>query len=226
MENHDIEILLRRFDEERHGFSMWLDMVRSGFMQHPRLTSGHLPAMHSMKSRIKDRDHLRRKIERKTEAGRTITPDNLFSEITDIVGIRILHLHQRQFWAIHGAITERLNRGDWKLGERPKAYSWDPASRAFYSGYDFDLEIKESYYTSVHYIIKPPNPSPWSCEVQVRTLFEEIWGEIDHAVIYPDRKPSTISREQLGVLARLISTGTRLADSIFNVLDHEEQTKE
>ncbi|WP_315782452.1 hypothetical protein [Bradyrhizobium sp. SZCCHNPS1003] len=30
--------------------------------------------------------------------------------------------------------------------------------------------------------------SPLSCEIQVRTLFEEIWGEIDHQLNYPRRQ--------------------------------------
>ena len=53
------------------------------------------------------------------------------------------------------------------------------------------------------------------CEIQVRTLFEEIWGEIDHAINYPVATESVACKEQLRVLAKLASTGSRLADSIF-----------
>ena len=58
-----------------------------------------------------------------------------------------------------------------------------------------------------------------TCEIQVRTLFEEIWGEIDHTINYPHATNSIACKEQIRVLAKLVSTGTRLADSIFRTYD-------
>ena len=70
------------------------------------------------------------------------------------------------------------------------------------------------------YIVKPNNSkSDITCEIQVRTLFEEIWGEIDHTINYPHETESIACREQIRVLAKLVSTGTRLADSIFRTYD-------
>ena len=51
-------------------------------------------------------------------------------------------------------------------------------------------------------MIKPRENSPVSCEIQIRTLFEEIWGEIAHMVNYPEPSDSVFLREQIGVLAR------------------------
>lgn len=80
----------------------------------------------------------------------------------------------------------------------------------------FVAEHRDTYYTSVHYVIKPNNElSNITCEIQVRTLFEEIWGEIDHTINYPHQTEIIACKEQLRVLAKLVSTGTRLADSIF-----------
>ena len=76
-------------------------------------------------------------------------------------------------------------------------------------------KIKDSYYTSIHYVVKPKSDSNICCEIQVRTLFEEIWGEIDHTINYPSPTDNKACREQLRVLSKLVSTGTRLADSIF-----------
>lgn len=65
--------------------------------------------------------------------------------------------------------------------------------------------------------MKPCNDRSFvCCEIQVRTLFEEIWGEIDHSINYPHPTQSVACKEQLRVLAKFISTGTRLADSIIN----------
>lgn len=51
---------------------------------------------------------------------------------------------------------------------------------SFFKGFEIDCQQKESYYTSVHYLVKPKEESSIICEIQVRTLFEEIWGGIDH----------------------------------------------
>lgn len=94
-----------------------------------------------------------------------------------------------------------------------------------YDSLGLNSEIKDSYYTSVHYVVKPnnSNPNPVCCEIQVRTLFEEIWGEISHSINYPHETNSIACKEQLKVLSKLVSTGTRLADSIFR--SHQEWKK-
>jgi ppGpp synthetase/RelA/SpoT-type nucleotidyltranferase len=71
---------------------------------------------------------------------------------------------------------------------------------------------------------KPPLQSIWpktnaashfKCELQVRTLAEEVWGEVSHTIDYPDPTESVACKEQLKVLARLSSSCIRLVDSIF-----------
>ena len=69
----------------------------------------------------------------------------------------------------------------------------------------------------------PKANSPIKCEIQIRTLYEEIWGEIDHYINYPTPTNSIACREQLRVLSKLSVTGTRLADSILN--SHDEFLK-
>ena len=54
---------------------------------------------------------------------------------------------------------------------------------------------------------KPKHDSYVCCEIQVRTLFEEIWGEIDHSINYPESTQSKTCKEQLRVLSKLVSTG-------------------
>jgi putative GTP pyrophosphokinase len=185
------------------------------FQEHPDLHDKVAPVVHSVKSRLKDPQHLAEKIRRKMEDGRTINSDNLFSEITDLIGVRILHLYQEQITVINSAIHTKVSSGDWVFVEEPKALTWDPESIDFYRALGIKTEIRPSLYTSIHYVIKPNNSNIICCEIQVRTLFEEIWGEIDHVINYPTPTDSLACREQLRVLAKLVSTGTRLADSIF-----------
>ena len=75
--------------------------------------------------------------------------------------------------------------------------------------------MKESFYTSIHYVVRPRPDSEVRCEIQVRTLFEEIWAEIDHQLNYPAQTTSLACLEQLRVLARLVGAGSRLADAIY-----------
>jgi len=173
-----------------------------------------------VKSRLKDPDHLRRKIERKAGDGTIITPDNIFEEITDLTGVRVFHLDQAQFPPIHEAVMGQVKDGDWVLDEDPKAFSWDPEARQFFESLGFTPEIRPTFYTSIHYLVRPHANSPLCCEIQVRTLFEEIWGEIDHRLNYPDPTDSVACREQLRALSKLVGTGGRLVDAILR--SHDE----
>jgi putative GTP pyrophosphokinase len=201
--------------DKKFDYEQFLTGVLTFFQKHPQLNKGPLPIIHSIKSRHKDLDHLEEKIIRKQKNGVDINKDNVFTEITDLIGVRVLHLHQEQFTSIHKAICQKVDSGDWIFKEAPKAYTWDPESTLFYKDLNIETQVRDSYYTSIHYVVKPNTHNPISCEIQVRTLFEEIWGEIDHSMNYPNPTQSIACKEQLRVLSKLVSTGTRLADSIF-----------
>lgn len=218
MENSDK--LIELYKAHKHEFERFLRSVVSYFELEPSLHESHLPAIHSIKSRLKDPDHLRDKLERKEKDGREINEENLFQEITDFAGMRILHLYQNQFPLIHASIISQIENGDWSFVEPPKAYTWDPESVKFFKDLGLEVFAKDSYYTSIHYLVKPNNNrSIVCCEIQVRTLFEEIWGEIDHTINYPHPTDSVACKEEIRVLAKLTSTGTRLADAIFKSYD-------
>ena len=192
------------------------------FRSHRELTQSP-PLIHSVKSRTKQDDSICDKIRRKAAEGTTVTPSNVFTCITDLTGVRVLHLHQAQFAKIHAFINEQLEEGIWALHEDPKAYIWDPESRTFFESFGLLVEVKETFYTSIHYVVKPREESELCCEVQVRTLFEEIWGEIDHRINYPHATEIMTCREQLRVLARLVGAGSRLADSIFRSFEGDKE---
>lgn len=177
--------------------------------------------VHSHKSRFKDLDHLKEKVERKNadSSNEPITKENIKSRITDICGIRILHLYVGQFKAIHNVIMGYVNDGEIALFESPKAYTWDPEYKEYFLSLGLEAKLKESFYTSVHYVVKPRADSDITCEIQVRTLFEEVWGEIDHTFNYPNPSDNNVVQEQLKVLARVVGAGTRLADSVYTLAE-------
>lgn len=214
----DVGALINEYRRQKPLFNFFLEQVKGAFLTAPSLNTGVPSLVHSVKSRLKDEGHLEDKISRKRAEGRQITIENIFTEITDFAGLRVLHLYQNQFSGIHEFIMAKVKNKSWKLLEKPVAYTWDPESVEFFKAYKIKTSIKSSYYTSVHYLIAPANEEGnLSCEIQVRTLFEEAWGEIDHSINYPHKTELVASVEQLRVLSKLVSTGSRLADAIFKV---------
>lgn len=122
---------------------------------------------------------------------------------------------------------KQLERRNWVLKEDPIANTWDPEMKDFYESLGLQTKVRDTQYTSIHYVIRTNNNyNTFCCEIQVRTLFEEIWGEIDHAINYPHPTNSIACKEQLKVLAKLANTGSRLADSIFrSYKDYQERIK-
>lgn len=216
----ELQNLLAYFLKHRDEFELFRKQVADFFLISRRFHAHPLPVVHSIKSRIKDTEHLCEKIRRKWPNG-PLTTENIFSRITDIAGVRVIHLHSKQFEEIHKGIQSRLDEGYWSLHEPPVAYSWDPEATSYFQSLGLDAITRDSYYTSIHYVVKPQPGAFLTCEIQVRTLFEEAWGEIDHSLNYPNKTDSLACREQLRVLAKLASTGTRLADSIFAVAESE-----
>ena len=142
--------------------------------------------VHSITFRLKDSEHLLEKVVRKKrkDRNRVITVDTYRNEITDLVGIRALHLFKEDWASVHEYIMNT-----WKLVEPPLAYvrAGDPEAIVdYYRQNDCEVQEHPFGYRSVHYIIEScPNRTCYQVEIQVRTVFEEAWGEIDHVVRYP-----------------------------------------
>lgn len=213
----DVDKLVALYETNKFKFEHFMENVKSFFEKNPELHEGKLHTVHSVKARMKSVEHFRDKLNRKKDNG--INESNLFQLITDFAGVRVLHIYQQQFVAIHNSIMRQVEEKEWVLGENPVAYSWDPEAKVFFEKIGVRTEIKDTYYTSVHYLLKPNVDSSICCEVQVRTLFEEIWGEIDHSINYPHPIENIACKEELRVLSKFISTGTRLADAIFKTYD-------
>jgi ppGpp synthetase/RelA/SpoT-type nucleotidyltranferase len=225
-ENDNIvdDAVIAQYMDMQHDFRIFMEGVLGYLGEHPTLRIHGREIVHSYKSRLKDPDHLRAKLARKRAAGNPISPENLFKHITDLAGVRIIHLFQEHFAMIDSVIRRKVEAGDWFLGERPTAYTWDPEAEVFFRRFDLDVTPKPTAYTSVHYLIRPRADSPLCCEVQVRTLFEEIWGEVDHQINYPVATNNLACREQILVLSKIVGAGSRLLDSLYRV--HQDNNSE
>jgi GTP pyrophosphokinase len=222
-----IGALVHHYVENQDHFTLVLSQLKDHVLGDRDLMSH----VHSIRWRIKDPDHLKDKLSRKLGEARekhkpfNVTKDNLFSKINDLAGFRILHLHTRQMDFINKALLSRFGEALYRLIEGPIAKTWDDESRKYFEGINIRTEKSKesSLYTSVHYVIRPNLKTKSTCEIQVRTLADEVWGEVDHAINYPYRVNSVACREQIQVLARVTTSCSRLVDSIFQSYEENRQ---
>jgi len=218
-----IDLAVKAFEQKRADFENDASILQTRLLTNPDLKK----LIHSSKGRAKESSHLRDKLVRKAREALTatkpfdITAVNLFDRIPDLAGVRLIHLHMRQMEKIHPLILSVLNSEGYILKGRKEAKTWDPEYAAMFKTLGLTVTQDQSLYTSVHYIIKQNKTTPRLCELQVRTLAEEIWGEISHTINYPHETDSVACKEQIKVLARLVSGCSRLVDSIVtSYADH------
>lgn len=173
----------------------------------------HCDSVHSTRFRAKDPNHLLEKIVRKRIASpkRIITKENYASEITDLAGVRGLHIFKTDWAPIDFYINDK-----WKQAQKKIAYIREgdgvDCSQMFKQN-GCKIQIHKKGYRSVHYIIKPPTEKDFSilCEIQIRTLFEEAWGEIDHKLRYPRGATHSIINDCLNLINRMAGIGDELS---------------
>lgn len=183
-----------------------------------RLISDHLSQIkevHSLKVRVKDPEHLIEKIIRKKveNPAREINLDNYKTEITDLVGVRALHLFKDDWEQIHKAIVPI-----WELHELPTVYIRGGDYEECFVGNSCTVVQHKAGYRSVHYLVKSlATKQLHIAEIQVRTLFEEGWSEIDHRMRYPYELDNHILSEYLGVFNRLAGNADEMGTFVRNL---------
>ena len=185
------------------------------------------PMIHSVKSRIKDPDRLIEKIIRKIEDRKLkygedfqFTLDNYKNEINDLIGIRVIHIFKDQWQDIHEFITKT-----WKVIEVTANVREGDNTKKFE---ELDIEVRSriSGYRSVHYLVEfYPTNEKVIAEIQVRTIFEEGYGEIDHRLRYSHVEIPEILKSNLLLFNRIAGSADEMA-SLINDLSKEWFNKE
>ena len=203
---------VQHFEKNHHRFQEAAKQMLACFEDDPTLRE----LIHFIKYRVKDSQSLSRKLER---LARDQVPDidraNLFKRVRDLAGVRIIHLHADQIKDLHPRIIEILKEQEYRLVGNPVAYCWDVDYENLFGRIGLEVKSQTSMYTTVHYDVLAHESTDIACELQVRSLADEVWGEVSHRVNYPTESPSEACRDQLKVLARLTSGCGRLVDSIF-----------
>lgn len=198
--------------------------------------------IHSYNGRVKDPYHLIEKIVRKRhthdEKYTSMRTDDYYKYITDLIGIRMLLVYKESWKEVHDYLVSMFqNDPSNYIDDKHYAVSYDKVSRSdvppFMAEYPVvytregdneDLYIKTKdvlikrpgYYRSVHYIVRY---GKYYIEIQVRTLFEEAWGEVDHDRLYPLYKDNPTLVEFSSLLNRTAGLGDELSTFFKNRID-------
>lgn len=163
--------------------------------------------VHSLSFRVKDVEHLIEKIIRKNEKyaanGNSITKNNYKEYITDLMGLRVLLLFKEDWDVVHSFLVEKYSEN---FNEEPFAYIRRGDSRGLYEGKIRIIDDRP--YRSVHYVICHENGT--RLEIQVRTLFEEAWSEVDHRIRYP----YNIGNEMMNKYLEILNRAAGMADEM------------
>ncbi|WP_199533600.1 RelA/SpoT domain-containing protein [Romboutsia maritimum] len=215
MENNvdwrELEEIYVDFNKYRKSYETQADLIANILRGHKKV--------HSVKTRVKDAHHLIEKIIRKTPDRRKkygddfrFTVDNYKNEITDLLGIRVIHIFKEDWEEIHDFISQMWNVNEIvaniREGDNTKKFE------------ELGIEVcsRLSGYRSVHYLVESyPTTKKVIAEVQVRTIFEEGYGEIDHQLRYSLDNIPEILEQNLMLLNRIAGSSDEMA-SLINLL--------
>lgn len=181
-------------------------------------------------SRIKQPDKVVEKIFRKPD----IFPDKLSSnslkKMHDTIGIRIVVYFPSQLSLID---RELRNSRFFALDNmaQPEAYL-EPEKLIRLGLSHIENKQKESGYTSIHYMARLKNSSIVQeelpvFEIQVRTLAQELWSELEHVLAYkPETRPSLSAKRRLQILSRDVSVIDEHFNLLYEELIHNQETAE
>lgn len=182
--------------------------------------------VHSVRYRIKDAEHLIEKIIRKKIENKEsdLTIENYKENLTDLIGLRALHLFKEDWEVVNDFITST-----WNLKQKPVAnYRKGDTDQIIKFFEEKGCEPKEHKYgyRSIHYIIETqPGKQKHYAEIQVRTIFEEAWAEIDHTIRYPYDLENPIFFQFLLILNRLSGSADEMG-SFIQFLKTELQVRD
>lgn len=181
------------------------------------------PDVNSFKYRLKEPEHLIEKIIRKRILEPSVVIDfkNYRERITDLIGVRVLHLFKNDWQKIGAFINQ-----EWKYIERPVIYIRAGDNSMLSSD---DYQVKEHWlgYRSIHYMVTLNlGKSSYIAEIQVRTIFEEAWSEIDHKLRYPYYTNNELLESNSLILNRLAGAADEFATNLVKIKDLIDETSQ
>lgn len=210
------------------------------------LTDNELREIHSARYRTKTIDSLLTKYIKKKallpeipgsdyniEKYRPLNKNNYYKIITDLIGIRILIRYQQQWEVVHKWIWDNFFKVDkpyiknWLddypsgeaedfLVEKPKLYLRDDKDLPMYQKFGkdiFESHVSKEGYSSIHYLVWYDGKY---VEIQVRTIYDEAWGECTHDLVYKCKNKAR--RAELERLSECLAIQTQAAGMISDMM--------
>lgn len=182
--------------------------------------------VHSVRWRVKDEQHLMEKIVRKRAANEVkyeeVSVHNYHEIVTDLVGVRALHLFKDDFLIIDQSI-----RQNWNILETPILYTREGDREQDVADVAFEERRHPQGYRSVHYILATqPLKRQISIEVQVRTIFEEGWSEIDHHIRYPNFSEEKLVEFFLQTFNRIAGSADEMGSFVKSLASQLKESQE
>jgi hypothetical protein len=124
-----------------------------------------------------------------------------------------MHLFKSDWPVIH----EKL-KDNFKFVQKPEANLREGDSKDYFKGSGCKIKTHDLGYRSVHYIIKTePTLKALLAEIQVRTILEEAWSEIDHKVRYPYNLDNSLLNQYLRIFNRLAGSADEMDDYVLSL---------
>ena len=151
--------------------------------------------------------------------------------IEDFSGLRILCLFEEDIVKVHDAILELISTTNIEL-IKFKVYNFNEEwflsdirssfEKYFKQKNDFKPATKLSGYKSIHYIVHG-NYNGYACplEIQLRTLLQDVWGELEHALSYKRGMIHPHIKKSFTLLARDIETSDILMSHLKSIRNKE-----
>lgn len=217
------------FDQNKDNMVNCAQMIAGAMQQYP--------GVHSVRWRIKSTHHMLEKIVRKRAKKSPkyllISLDNYHTTLTDLIGIRALHLFKADVSTIDRAIRENLALTSEELpivykrdGDRFYKREGGQLIEEVFPAHLFKLEDHPAGYRSVHYIVQSkPYKREFYAEIQVRTIFEEGWSEIDHSVRYPNHADHQMVNIFLTIFNRLAGQADEMGSFVKDLASDATETQ-
>ncbi|HEE6562943.1 TPA: hypothetical protein R7S29_003260, partial [Acinetobacter baumannii] len=198
--------------------------------------------INSVRWRTKDPVHLLTKIVRKrkeaiekndsTSKYLSINENNYKKIITDLIGLRAIYLFKFQWKLVDNFICNnfKINHDEkiviYHAPEDDLKFYYEDGYEKEVSGarLEYSRQKKSSKYRSTHYIIEANFPHDFKLEIQIRSILDEAWGEIDHSIRYPDHQNDEDLQRKMTILNGAINGCEELATNYIE--DFQNKTLE
>ena len=179
--------------------------------------------IHSYRYRIKETDSFIKKIIIKaTTKNKKVTISNYLTNITDLLGIRLLYVFKEDYYKVHKQLMTKYQH---LLVENVhiKLQKGDDTSLYKHILDRGPIPEYNNTYRSIHYTLCADENDMKGArlEIQTRTIFEEGWSEINHKLVYKNQSVDDyfVLLQASKILSTLVGNCDTLGTLMKNIYD-------